>query len=260
MNQARKESGLLLSIIFAALFLIIAQMLSPHFDGAHWYLVSSIQRILFFGGELLIFVRLFNKEKLSNVLHLHNFKSGIIAGLAMLIYIVFYLITYCMIGAKEWIDTTIPIVISCLFLQQLSTGLWEELTFRAFVCEGYYQSEKQTVKKRFLYAAVSFLIFGIGHAIECDTLETAVYRFITTGVWGFAFASIYLYTHNILAAAFMHFFTDIFLNLTTFIDKWNDSTALTVLDNYVNFVFLGIILLAAIYFLRKEPKNEIQIL
>lgn len=97
------------------------------------------------------------------------------------------------------------------------------MTFRAFVCEGYYQRNTATAKNRLVYAFISFMFFGIAHAIECDTLEVAAYRFIITGIWGFAYASIYLYTHNILVAMFMHFFTDIFLNVPTFVAKWNDS-------------------------------------
>lgn len=101
------------------------------------------------------------------------------------------------------------------------------------------------------------MLFGIAHVIGCDTLEVAIYRFITTGIWGFAFASIYLYTHNILVAMFMHFFTDIFLNVPIFIAEWNDSIALTILDNYIHFVFLGIIIIVAVYFLLKEPKISV---
>ena len=54
---------------------------------------------------------------------------------------------------------------------QLATGLWEELTFRAFVCEGYYQGANATFKRRLLYAGISMVIFGIAHAVECDSLE-----------------------------------------------------------------------------------------
>lgn len=205
--------------------------------------------------ELFVFVKLYKKETWTEVIHFRNFKYGMLASIGMFLYLPFEIITYYIIGAKEWMNTTIPIVISCLFFQQFTTGFWEELTFRAFVCEGYYQRNSVTAKNRLVYAFISFMVFGIVHAIECDSLEIAIYRFITTGTWGFAFASVYLYTHNILAAMFMHFFTDIFLNIPTFIAEWNDSAALTILDNYIHFVFLGIMILVGIYFLWKEPKE-----
>lgn len=174
----------------------------------------------------------------------------------MLLYVVFDVITYTVIGAKTWLNTTMPIVASCLIFMQLATGLWEELTFRAFVCEGYYQGSSATFKRRLLYAGISMMIFGMVHAVECGSLEQAVYRFITTGVWGFAFASVYLYTHNILVAAIIHFFTNIFLNISIFISDWNDSPLFMILDNYVQWVMLAAILIVAVVFLYKKPVRE----
>lgn len=251
----KKDIGILFCIIFYSLFIAVSNMLKPYFDGAYWYLVSSMQRMLFGIMELFVFVKLYKKETWTEVIHFRNFKYGMFASIGMFLYLPFEIITYYIIGAKEWMSTTIPIVVSCLLFQQFATGFWEELTFRAFVCEGYYQRNSVTAKNRLVYAFISFMVFGIVHAIECDSLEIAIYRFITTGTWGFAFASVYLYTHNILAAMFMHFFTDIFLNIPTFIAEWNDSAALTILDNYIHFVFLGIMILVGIYFLWKEPKE-----
>ena len=50
------------------------------------------------------------------------------------------------------------------------------------------------------------------------------------------------------------YFTDIFLNVPTFIAEWNNLTALTILDNYIQFVFLGIIFIFAVCFLLKKSK------
>ena len=93
------------------------------------------------------------------------------------------------------------------------------------------------------------------HAIECDSLSMALYRFITTGIWGFAFASVYLYSHNIMTAMFMHFITNIFLNAKIFIAEWNESMALIILDNYVYFVLLVVLFLTVVIYLYKEPKE-----
>lgn len=250
----KKDKGIVFCIIFYSIFIVVANVSRSYFDGAYWYIVSSIQRILFGMIELFVFMKIYKKEKWTDIIHFKNFKYGFSASIGMFLYLPFEIITYYIIGAREWLNTTFPIVVSCLLFQQFATGFWEELTFRAFVCEGYYQRNTVTAKNCLVYAFISFLLFGIVHMIECSTLEIAIYRFISTGIWGFAFASIYLYTHNILVAMFMHFFTDIFLNVPVFIAEWNDSIALTVLDNYIQFAFLGIIFIVAVYFLLKEPK------
>ena len=253
----KKDIGIIFCIFFSIIFIAVSNVLKPYFDGAYWYSVSSIQRMLFGIIELFVFVKLYKKEKWTDVINFKKFTNGLLASIGMFIFLPFEIITYYIIGAREWLNTTVPIVVSCLLFQQLATGFWEELTFRAFVCEGYYQRNAVTAKNRLVYAFISFLLFGIVHTIDCGTLEVAIYRFISTGIWGFAFTSIYLYTHNILVAMFMHFFTDIFLNVPIFIAEWNDSIALTILDNYIQFVFLGIIFIVAVYFLLKEPKISI---
>ena len=256
MKKLRSIIGILLAILFLLLFDIISARINSHFDGAYGYMAKSVQRLLFFFAELIIFVKLYKKGKIRNVINTEGLKKAIPACSAMFLYVIFHVITYAVIGAKSCLNTTVPIVVSCLFFMQLSTGLWEEITFRAFVCEGYYQGEQASFKRRLLYGCISFLIFGAVHAIECDSSEQAVYRFIMTGVWGFAFAAVYLYTHNILAASLIHFFTDIFLNIPIFISEWNESALFTVLDNYVQWIMLALIFITAIIFLYKAPVRE----
>lgn len=236
--------------------MIISDILFLHFDGASWYIVSSIQRLLFGIVELFIFIIVFKKERWTEVLHLKNFRYGLVASSVMFLIILFNIVTYFIIGAKSWVNTTVPIIVSCLFLQQITTGFWEELTFRAFVVEGYHQTEHKTKRMRLLYALISFAIFGMLHAVECDSLSMALVRFVTTGVWGFAFASIYLYSHNLLVVMLMHFITNIFSNATIFIAEFNISTTFTVLNDYVYFVLLGAMFLTAVIYLCKEPKEQ----
>lgn len=254
----KKESGIIFCVIFSIIFKMIAQNLTPYFDGALWYIVSSIQRLLFGIIELLIFIKVY-KKSWTDVIHFRNFKNGLIASSVMFLIILFDIVTYLVIGAKSWLNTTVPIVFSCLFFQQITTGFWEELNFRAYVIEGYYTSKYKTKKTRFIYAFLSFAIFGILHAIECDSLSSALYSFITTGIWGFAFASIYLYSHNILVVMFMHFITNIFSNATNFVAEWDVSTAFIILNDYIYFVLLGAMFLTAVIFLCKEPKEQLEI-
>lgn len=255
MKKSKRLIGIILSILFLLLLYYTSPLINNNFDGASGYMMKSVQRILFFITELIIFVKLYKKDSIRSILNI-SFKGAVPACSAMLLYVAFDVITYTVIGAKTWLNTTMPIVASCLIFMQLATGLWEELTFRAFVCEGYYQGSSATFKRRLLYAGISMMIFGMAHAVECGSLEQAVYRFITTGVWGFAFASVYLYTHSILAAAIIHFFTNIFLNISIFISDWNDSPLFMILDNYVQWVMLAAILIVAVVFLYKKPVRE----
>lgn len=252
---AKKDIGVFLCIIFYSIFLFIARTVKVHYnlDGADWYVFSSIQRLLFGLIELFVFVKIFKKEKWTNVINFQNFKNGLIAGSSVFLMILLY-IAYFVVGAKSFINTTIPIVISCVFLQQITTGFWEELNCRAFVIEGYFSSEKRTWKTRLIYALLSFVIFGLMHAIEeCDSFSFALYRFITTGIWGFIYASIYLYSHNILVPMLLHFIYDIFANGVSFVDEWNKSQLFIVLDNYGYFFVLGLMFIISIIYVVKKP-------
>lgn len=251
----KRDIGIVLCIAFYTAFMLITKMIIPHFDGASWYIVNSVQRLLFGIIELFVFIKIFKKESCKEVIHFKNFKTGLKASYVMFLIILLEIVTYFIIGAKSWIDTTVPIVVSCLFLQQITTGFWEELNFRAFVLEGYHKLEHKTKKSRLIYAFVSFAIFGLVHAVECDSLSMAVYRFFTTGIWGFAFSSVYLYTNNVLVVMFMHFITNIFSNATMFVAEWNVSTAFIILNDYGYFVLLGVMLLTAVCYLCKEPKE-----
>ena len=254
-NFIKREIGVGYCLVFATIFLILAKLLVPYFDGASWYIVSSIQRLLFGIVELSLFVKIFKKDKWTDVLHLKNFKHGLAASSVMFLEILFVIVTYYFIGAKSWIDTTVLTVVSCLFFQQITTGFWEELTFRAFVVEGYYQTENKTKRSRFVYAFISAVIFGMLHAVECDSISEALYRFVNTGISGFTFASVYLYSHNLLVVMLMHFVTNIFSNATIFIAEFNISTAFIVLNDYIYFVLLGAMLLTAVIYLCREPKK-----
>jgi hypothetical protein len=41
-----------------------------------------------------------------------------------------------------------------------------------------------------------------------------------------------------------------------FIEEWNESTLFIILDNYVQWAMLAVILILAIIFLHKEPVRE----
>lgn len=255
MKKFKDNIGIVYCVVFYIIFYALAILLKPYLDGAQWYMESSIQRFVFGVLELFIFVKLYKKDSWKNVINFRNSKKALAAGTGIIILIIFYAI-YLAIGMKSFIDTTFSIVIWCLFFQQLTTGFWEELTLRAFVLEGYFAVENRTWKTRLGYACLSFVLFGLVHAVECDSFSFALYRFILTGIMGFAFASIYLYSHNILIPMLLHFIYDIFANTPVFVEEWNQGTLFTIMDNYIYFAIMGIVLVVAIVFVVKGEKEN----
>ena len=59
-----------------------------------------------------------------------------------------------------------PLFISHLLLQQITTGFYEEIAFRGLFLEGYFQQENRDWKRRLLYASSSFILFGFAHIIK----------------------------------------------------------------------------------------------
>ena len=250
----KKEIGIILCLVFFVAFLIIAKLLMPYFYGANWYLVNGVQRLVFGFLELFLFIKIFHKESWNEVFHFKRFKAGFLAGFAMLLIIPFYIVTYYILGAKSWVTPTGSIVF-WLLIQQLGSAFWEEMAFRAFAMEGYFAQEHKTRKIRVIYALISFVLFGLAHAVEYNSIWDALYQFGIHGIWGFAFASVYLYSHNILAPMLLHFLTNIFSHVISYVAEWNNNAAFLILDNYGYFIFMGFILITAVIFLLKEPKE-----
>lgn len=251
-----KDIGILLCIIFYACFLAIARVAKPYLYGADWYFFSSLQRIIFGLIELVIFVKIFHKEKWTDVINFTHFKAGIRAGSGLILYTILLTIVIA-IGMGSMIDTTFAILFSCLICQQVTTGFWEELTFRAFLLEGYDNKKRKNWLCRLAYAIISFIIFGLIHAIERDNLGDEVDIFIVTGVFGFVFAAVYLYSHNILVPMLLHFIYDIPANFQQFVDVWNEESQLfNVLNDYILTAVFALMLIASLVFVNKKPVYE----
>lgn len=257
LKYAKQDLGILLCVALYGIFRFVAQNTSPCFEGTACYLYSSVQRLLFGLAGLILFVKIY-KKSWKHVIHTKNLKSGFAAGSGLILFII--LLAFKMaIGIHSFYNTTWTVYFSYLLCLQLATGFWEELTFRAFLLEGYFQRKNATWKYRLTYACISFLFFGFIHAMDCGSISDAGNTFMVTGIFGFVFAAMYLYSHNILAPMLLHFIYDIFANFPQFAEQWNDASPLFLLVNNcllpVSFVFM---LVVSLIFVFKEPSYRIE--
>ncbi len=172
------------------------------------------------------------------------------AGSGLFLICIYYII-YLLVGAKSFVDTSILIVVSCLFFQQITTGFMEELTCRAFLLERYFSKKEPAYKDTLKYALLSGLVFGLAHIIGCNDFSFALYRFFTVGMMGVWYAIIYLYSGNIIIPMLMHFVYDVFANATNFVAEWNETKFFIIWDNYIYFIVVGIMIVISFIYLIK---------
>ena len=248
----KKYSGILWAIILANIFVGISFGVNHFLKGTVWYIFSSLLRFAF-GFVILAIVKKVYGKSIREVLSGKGSKAALLAGSGFIVFFIYYLIVWCS-GIKSITGLTIGLVISKVFLQQLATGFYEELNFRVLVIKGYFYGN-QNVGNRLLYGFVSFLIFGAVHVVD----GWSTYRFLQTGVIGFAFAVMYLKSRYILLPMILHFVYDIFANLTDYIE-WNNSALFINMNSVFNIMLFVMFLISFIMLLLKRKNDEKEVL
>lgn len=244
----KRYAGILWSVLFNTLFVILSLIGLQFLDGVPWFLYSSVLRVIF--GVIIIFAvsRIYGMSA-REIIGFHNWKKALIAGTGFLVYF-FYYIALFSIGTKNVVGLSAGLLISQVFFQQLATGFYEELSYRLLILEGFFYQTKGSALIKLSYAAVSFVLFGTLHVVTGWSL----YRFVQTGIIGFAFAAIYLISHNILIPMFLHFAYDILANIAGYIE-WNNSAAFNALNSVFE-VMLGVMMIISIFLIIKMDSVE----
>ena len=225
MNDAafdKKYSGIPWAIGIAVVFVAVSLLGLQFFSGTAWYIFSSILRFAF-GIFILLLAKNLYDTPVKDVLRLSGSRKALIAGSGFLLFFLYYIVLWCS-GFRAITGLTTGLLLSRVILQQIATGFYEELNYRFLVLKGYFYG-RQNGKSKLLYAFASFLLFGAVHVVD----GWSTYRFLQTGIIGFAFAVIYLKSGNIVVPMILHFVYDVFANLTPFI-TWNDSFVFTRLN------------------------------
>lgn len=249
MKQDKRYVGMLYSVIINGLFIGVALWSRNFFSGATWYFFSSAHRLLFGIVATAIYCKLYSVTW-KQVFCFRNWKIALVAGSGFLLYATYYVVTIC-VGVESIVGLTMPLLISQIFLQQITTGFYEEITCRGLFLGGYFEQENNTWKCRLLYALGSFVLFGVIHVVGGGSF----YTFLFTGCVGFAFATIYLKSHNILIPMLLHFVYDIFANLSGYIE-FNDTTLFQRMNAVFDIVVVVMFIVSVILLVREDWGQE----
>ncbi len=243
----KRYCGSLLAVSAAALFVVVSLVFLGILSGSTWFLFSSFLRAAFGVCILLAMKKIYGRSA-KDILSFKGSKAALIAGIGFIFYFIYFLLL--IFSGMDSISGLSPqLLVSQLFLQQLTTGFYEELNFRALVLDGYFHGSKST-RSRLFYAFFSAVIFGLVH-----TIGGSFSRFILTGAIGFSFAVMYLKSRNIVIPMIFHFVYDIFANLPPYA-TWNDSIIFSTLERGSIFAILIMFAVSLVILLVKDNKEQ----
>lgn len=249
-KESKKYIGILATIILTVIFVVASKIGFKYFEGARWFVFSSFLRIIFGCIAIFLLNKLYGRS-LKSIFTNYSPKAVFISGLGFVIYAVYFIIVIFLGYIPIKITgLTLALFLSHIILQQVTTGFCEEALNRGLLLEGYFCTNMSRSRK-VVYALISFILFGLIHV----TSGWDTYLFLYTGTIGFAFATIYLNTHNLIFPMIIHFIYDIFANIVDYME-FNDSVIFNIIYS-VNGVMIGIMFVVSLAMLLRDNSKEV---
>lgn len=246
----KKYSGIFLGILFILLFMGSALWALQMFreSAIAWYVVNSMQRFVF-GIVILFICKKIYGRTIRDILQIKGSKKAILAGSGLIIVSI-YLLLFYYLAIKAIDGLSVGLFVSHIILQQITTGFYEELNFRVLITEGYFYGPRK-MKNKFLYALLSFALFGIAHLVGGGDLST----FLVTGAFGFTYAVMYLNSRNIVMPMIFHFVYDIIANMNRYVVEWKESAIHVALYNQINSVYMCMFVISVVMLFKSEKRT-----
>ena len=246
LEKDKRYEGIFIGLEFAILFFIISLLVNLVIKGTLWFVFSSVLRFAF-GVWILIVARKVYGKTVKDIINFRGSKVALFAGIGFIVYFFYYLFAACL-GVKAVTGLSAGLLFAQIFLQQLTTGFYEELNFRFLMVEGYFYGEKNLRNKLF-YCLLNFVIFGAIHLIGGNMSS-----FFATGAIGFVYAVMYIKSRNILIPMIFHFVYDILANLMGYAE-WRNTKVFETVNYFFIWVFVAMVIFSFFILIKKDEKK-----
>lgn len=205
--------GCIWTVLVWLVFILVDYILCKVSDnGIVSSLGDSFLRFLFSVPAVILMVKIYGC-KIKQILNIKGFGKGMFAALFVWTMCIAVVIVFICCTEKYKSVTLLSVVL--LILTQISTGFMEEGLFRGLFMEGMLRKYGNSMKGRLVVVFISGTVFGSAHLINVffgNSLDSAVSNVFFASLSGIAYAAIYMYSQNLIAAIVVHAVYDIFIH------------------------------------------------
>lgn len=152
-KSTKKHSGFCLTVLISIGFIVVKELITSAFsEPSNQYLADSVVRVIFGVLAMVLLIKCFDRAFCPRTIHGRNIGAAVLAGAAEIVFIgILAVILFTHTTEADWQEfRAVPgkLLFARLIAQQLTTGFFEEVTYRGLLLEGYFQSSEKTVSAR----------------------------------------------------------------------------------------------------------------